>query len=80
MHLIKDTNYYTICQRPDGQFVAEMKGQALCGVPGISFTLNDTVKSRLIARANKVVEETLNPHDPVLRHLAVRPQQLELIS
>ncbi len=80
MKTLISNKYYSISKDENGRFVAELSSLALCGVEGFNFKLDDTVQDRLQARVDKVVDEALNPRDPVLRKLTVRPQQQDLIS
>lgn len=78
MNLIEN-QYYSIFQTEDGRFIAEFESEAICGVKGFNFNLYDNVQERLVSRADQLVQESLNPRDPVLRKLTIRPQQQQLI-
>jgi hypothetical protein len=74
------SKFYTIKSTGDG-YVAVLNTAALSGVPNLpNIELKDTSEMRLVARASKVVRETIRPSDIVIRKLAQQMIQQKLIS
>jgi hypothetical protein len=67
--VIHDNKFYRIEKTEEGCYTAEFKSEALSGVAGFNFKLEDTVEERMRARANVLVSECLFPKDIVSRRL-----------
>jgi hypothetical protein len=75
--IIINNKFYSISRGDNGGYVAELNSPALSGVPGLpNITFHDDSDIRLNERVAKIVHDTLNPTDPVVRRLMANQRRV----